>query len=400
MNTETVLRTLKLPAEYAFIDGFITDYRISRNLSIIKTVDRSKSLKTTGANGKTIYVNAPDKYEYVVEEKRDELTNSGTYLPNYMAFSLESKRAETNPDNVFEINLERIDPTNEGSWIAAETANIQSLNEDLVLVTHSTELGGSQNVIPRIYAGFVGGKRTYKDPVDYLGRPIVGEIFNGEGDKATVMRISFENRIIAVSMTTITKVGSGLWTSTSGAWSGGVRNVITKSSVYVPVADVPSLFGKSEDELNYELRTETFCTPLDPATHITSTSTEVVITGNQFKGITYYNGVDASVNPPSGMITSYNKAYPGHVQRWILKQWDENGQPVISGMGSLGQAWMRQFPSGEDSTMTVIAGAATSYDAATKTLTYNSSYVSELWYTFEELPGQGKNWGGETIIKL
>jgi hypothetical protein len=400
MNTETVLRTLNLPNEYAFIDGFITDFSISRNLLITKTVDRSKSVKTALPNGKFSYTNAPDKYAYSVSETRNELTNSGGYLPNVISGILSPQRADTNPDNPLEINSERINPASNGSWIAGDSTHTQSLEDDLILVSSQVEMGASQNVIPRIYAGFVNGQRTYKDPVDYLGRAIVGTHIPNQGVEPIAMSIPFDNRIVMVSMTTVTKVGSGLFTSTSGVWSGGVRNSITKSNVYVPVADIPSLFGKSIEELEYELRTDTYCTPLDPSTHITSTSTEIVVSGNQYKGITYYNGLDASVNPPSGLITSYNKTYPGHVQRWILKQWDENGEPVLSGNGYLGQAWMKQLQRSDDSTMTVVAGAVTSYDEATKTLTYNSAYATELWYAFEELPAAGKNWGGETIIKL
>lgn len=400
MNTETVLRTLKLPQDYAFVDGFITDYTINKSLVIVKTVDKSKSVKTVSPTGKITYTNADTTWSYQVRETRDELNNAGTYLPNRVSGFVNAPKSYLSPDDVFEIKSDRIESLPNGSWIGAGSVKVSQVDEDTVLLTISNELGASQNVIPRVFVNRVGGVANYKDPVDYLGRAIVGDLIPNQGAPESAMSIPFASRIIRVTEITNTLQGIGSWSSSNPVWSGGVKVLTSSKSVYVPVADLPSLFGKSIEQLEEETATETYCSVLNSDTHITSTSTEIVVSGDKYKGITYYSGVDAAVSKPSGKITSYNKQYPGHVNRWILKQWDAEGQPITIGMGVLGQVWMRQMASNEDSEITVIAGGRTEYDDATKTLTYDSTLPTELWYSFEELPAQGKNWGGETIIKL
>lgn len=393
------MRTLGLPTEYSFVDGYITDFSVSKNLTMVKNVDLAKSLKVVSPTGKVTYTNAPTTWSYNIVTNRDEKDNSGMYLPNIVSFIYNSPGSYINPSDPFEMKFDRINPTSSGNWIAGNSTRISQPTQDTVLVRTLNELGGNNNVIARKYVKTVDGVKIYKDPVDYLGRTIIGEHIYNEGATPIAMKIPFDNRLVTVKLVTKTTVGSGSWSSSNPVWSGGTRVLTDTKSVYVPVADLPVLFRKTVEELENELATETFCTLLDRDTHITSTSTEVVVNGNKYSGITYYNGVNARTNPPSGMITSYNKPYPGHVQRWILKQWNQDGT-LPPNTGAYGQVWMMQFSSSTNSEITVVKGATTVYDAATRTLTYNESMISELWYTFEELPAQGKNWGGETIVKL
>ena len=127
-NTETVLRTLGLPPEYAFIDGYITDYKLSHSLVITKTVDKSKSVKNISATGKVTYSNAPDVWGYEVKETRDEMNNAGTYLPNFISMRLHSGANYLNPNDVYEIKKDRINPTSTGGWIGATSLKVESLN--------------------------------------------------------------------------------------------------------------------------------------------------------------------------------------------------------------------------------------------------------------------------------
>jgi hypothetical protein len=305
-----------------------------------------------------------------------------------------------NPNDVFEIKKDRINPTSSGGWIGYETNKIQELQPGLVVISTINELGSDKNVIPRVFVKRVNGVNHYKNPVDYLGRPIVGDTIFNNGVPSTSMRVNYNNRVVSVSQVTKTLQGSGSWSTNNPVWSGGVKTYTTTASVYVPVADLPSLFAYSIDELTQEMRTETYCTVISQnPPRITSTSTEIIVNGNQYKGVTYYNGIDASISRPTGQITSYGKSYPGHVQRWFLKQWNQDGT-VATGSGSYGQVLTVQFASGDDSTINLVAGNSNSYNSVTKTLTYDASKLNELWYTFEELPAQGKNWTGETIIKL
>ena len=399
-NTETVLRTLNLPQEYALIDGFITDWKITRSLVIVQNVDKAKSVKTVSATGKISYSNAPTTYGYEMKEVRDELTNSGTYLPNFISGYLNAPKSYQSTSNAFEIRTDRIDPLSTGGWIGAAKTNIEQLNANLLLVSTVNELGGSQNVIKRTFVKRVGTTSYYKNPVDYLGRAIIGDTIYNQGAPASAMVIPFSNRVMSVTLITKTSQGIGSWSTSNPVWSGGVKVYTSTSTVLVPVADIPTLFGNSVEEIENELRTDIFCSPLNRSTHITSTSCEIVSSGSQYKGITYYSGVDASITRPSGKITSYNKSYPGHVNRWILKQWNQDGTTAAPSGSVYGQTWMKQYSSQEDNAITIVRGSVTSYDESTKTLTYNGSLKTELWLTHEELPGQGKGWGGEDIIVL
>ena len=131
-------------------------------------------------------------------------------------------------------------------------------------------------------------------------------------------------------------------------------------------------------------------------THITSTSTGIEVTdGNKYSGKVYINGLllDTEINP-SGLRTSYGSTWPGLVKRWKLY----NGAVNESIYGS---TWVKKYSRTENSDIIVNSGTTFSYDDAAKTLTYNSSVVpTNLWFEFEELPAQGKNWSSETIMEL
>jgi len=137
--------------------------------------------------------------------------------------------------------------------------------------------------------------------------------------------------------------------------------------------------------------------PQPTPNHIVNTSVEAVFTpeGDDFiaDAIVYYNGISTDEKRPSGMITSYNKPYPGHVVRWRLYD-DIVTEPIY------GSSAVIQFNSLQDDRIRIVAGDSTSYNATTKTLTYNRESGATLWVTFEEAPAQGKNWGNESMYFL
>jgi hypothetical protein len=121
-------------------------------------------------------------------------------------------------------------------------------------------------------------------------------------------------------------------------------------------------------------------------THITSMCMDVVdIDTNKKKGIFYINGEDTQTVSPSGLVTSYGKSYPGYIFQWRLYNGDEQGV--------YGCTLYKQFAPSEDNTITIIPGGTNSYDATTKTLSYNVSRpeVAKVLAYAEFLPAQGKN---------
>ena len=160
-----------------------------------------------------------------------------------------------------------------------------------------------------------------------------------------------------------------------------------------------SLMNTTPDELKYATRMSCALTTVDTNKRIANTSVEgifsqVLDTTNIEGNIhVYYNGIDTSISKPSGLLTSYDKTYPGHVVRWRLY----NGVVKDAVYGS---SVTIKFDSSENNTINIVAGVSASYDIPTRTLTYDKSKEAILWATFEELPAQGKNWGGEALYLL
>lgn len=164
-----------------------------------------------------------------------------------------------------------------------------------------------------------------------------------------------------------------------------------------------TLMNTTLEELKHSLRSTYTLSPVDVTTRIANTAVEGVFVidnieptsaGNLYGKINvYYNGIDTNVSRPSGLTTSYDKPYPGHVVRWKL--YNEVVNDTV-----YGTSVTVKFDSTEDSTISIVAGNAPSYDPITKTLTFDKSKDAVLCASFEELPAQGKNWGGETQYLL
>lgn len=396
MSENNVLRSLNLPQEYAQFNNHITDYKITRDLEIERFVDQRQRTKERvfDANGKFlrwVYTDPAPTYTFNIVEKNTDLFSLGTNLPQSGTYTMNALSTLYNSGTNVEgdsYSFERpFQPVEDGrGWIGYSKTSVGFNQDNLLVTTSIIEAGYSQNVIPKVFVKRVNGISEYKNPVTWTGEEIIGEDVYNQGAPASSMNISHENAVMQVWIT-----------SKTITLSGAVG--LTKKLEYVPVSDILAIMGLTKEELEYALRTEVYHMELNPATHITSTSTEVIKNGNKYKGITYYNGIDASITKPSGKITSYGKTYPGHVQRWILKQWNQDGS-IAPGTGTLGSVWEIQFASNVDSTITVLAGTKNSYNASTKTLTYDASKISKLTYEFEESPAQRKQHSGQTTIVL
>lgn len=158
-----------------------------------------------------------------------------------------------------------------------------------------------------------------------------------------------------------------------------------------------SLMNLTEEELKQAVKTTYTLSSVDTTKRIANTCVEgaFLSDSNTLSGKinVYYNGVNTNTFKPSGLITSYDKPYPGHIVRWRLHNGVIN-DPVY------GSSVTIKFESSEDNAINIIAGDAPSYDPITKTLTYDKNKEAVLLATFEELPAQGKNWGGEAKYLL
>lgn len=128
-------------------------------------------------------------------------------------------------------------------------------------------------------------------------------------------------------------------------------------------------------------------------THVENISCDITVNGNLFKGDVFINGIDSENIPYTTLTASMGLKFPNFVQRWHLYNGDVNDLVY-------GSTDTITFGASELNEITVIAGDSFSYDATTKTLTYDQSKPAELWFQFECLPAQGKNEGWTIAIDL
>lgn len=167
----------------------------------------------------------------------------------------------------------------------------------------------------------------------------------------------------------------------------------TRPSVSYPnilVSDIEATMKVTPSELEEMLRTTYHIQKDCPSNWIKHTAIEGVFANGKADMNIYYNNSTAY---PSGMWTSYNKTFPGYVKRWRLY---ESGK---IGSNAYGATVVVQL-SAQDEPINIVAGSSASWNAETRTLTYNKNGDNTLWATFEELPAQGKNWGNEAIYKI
>lgn len=128
-------------------------------------------------------------------------------------------------------------------------------------------------------------------------------------------------------------------------------------------------------------------------THVENIGCSITVNGNLFKGDVFINGIDSEQIPYTTLTASMGLKFPNFVQRWHLYNGDINDLVY-------GSTDTITFGASESNDITVIAGDSFSYDATTKTLTYDQSKPAELWFQFECLPAQGKNEGWTIAIDL
>lgn len=203
------------------------------------------------------------------------------------------------------------------------------------------------------------------------------EVTNGANPSISILREDY------------VKTSSGLSTKPSKSYPSYRRD------------DLIKLSGMNYDEIKEAYADKFIVLNAESSTNVKSVGVSVEVADistidneiTSYTGSVYYNGIDTRDFKPSGLFTSYNKVYPGHVTRWILY----NGVINVSAYGA---TWMLQEPGSTINTINVIPGTEFSWNLQTRTLTYNSNIPTQLHFQYEELPAQGKNQSALEIIQL
>ena len=343
-NITKALETLLLPTEMGVYDGLLTS-PISKRIVLERTTDFTKRIGTRPT------------ITDVWKVESQPMSSTNFYALNMLRFRLDDNGVivDTNPDN-FIIEKERAVITITVGPFAGYTYWYPSRK---TIIKPNSD--GSEYIVETITDIGKNTTRTgYPEPTNGVN-PLV----------------SITQRDIIITTT-----------KTSSA---------TKQTDK-PLLEILQGLNVTYEDLKTLMTSTAFIKKADTNTRITNTSVEGIFT-TVTPGVTkvnakvYYNGIDTEVKKPSGMITSYNKTYPGHVVRYRLYD-------TIINEPNYGASAVATFDSSINDEITIVQGTTPGYDATTKTLTFNPEEGATLWVTFEELPAQGKNWGNEAIYFL
>lgn len=365
-NVSNALRTLRLPEYISEFDGLI--FKENKRVPVL---ERTRDFTKMVRNPQTGRME-PLTTEKVIFVQRDSILTNKTYALNWIDFRFNNNRfAEIEQD------------------FLGAVAKFQHPIQELVL-EHGPKKG-ELVWYNGVSAEFIDYSPSEKHIV-FKTTPGVNSV-NGIGTDVNDPLVPISRIEKMITGTTVTNVRTGERTITNlreTVRNGGFPNI--------PLSTILQLAGGMSLEQFIDYTAITYVIQPQPTpNHIVNTSIEAVFTpnGEDFiaDAIVYYNGISTDEKRPSGMITSYNRTYPGHVVRWRL--YDDIVTDPIYGASSV-----IQFNSLQDDKIRIVAGDSTSYNSTTKTLTYNKENGATLWVTFEESPAQGKNWGNEAMYFL
>ena len=364
-NTPKVLETLGLPNEYSVTDGWIVNEQIVRTIEVHKYTNDFDYLTKQKINGKWVYTYPAPVYTYTIVEKRSAAPR--TCLPNYISMRAQSSATYFNGLTLYK-DVQPI--TSTGGWIGSTTL---ATSADGSTVEDIVSLGFSNNVIPKKYS-----KGAYLQPVDCNGTPIAGKDAPNQGAAATSWMTDYNNPPVSIKFYNDRKMKDGKeYFAPSG------------TSSYMIKSDLVSALGLSEEQLAYELRTTYINQRVNPVTHVTSTSAEIITIGNSCKLVLYCNGYDISVNYPKNKITTYGQMFPT-VKPQIR---------LFNGATSGAYGTTVDQVLADDGVFTLKAGSTPSFSNGT--LIYNSGLPADLWGLGFVVPNNGKQWNfGECFYKI
>jgi hypothetical protein len=155
-------------------------------------------------------------------------------------------------------------------------------------------------------------------------------------------------------------------------------------------AEFLELCGLTMDEVISKMRYTYNIVKTDPSTHINSIAMDLERpTDSTVKSTVYINGEPSNSFNYKTLINSFGQKYGGFIQMYRLY----NGPQIFSGENVYGSTLNVTVDPAKDTTINVKAGAVNTYNATSKTLTFNPDLVdvAQLLAYMEFLPANGKN---------
>ena len=201
----------------------------------------------------------------------------------------------------------------------------------------------------------------------------------------TPVQTDYNNPPVAVTVVTFIRDSKGI---------KEVRTRVTENKSLVSILNALKL---SRQELEEAVST-TYTIEKKASNFIHSSATEA--TGDAQAGYliqSYYDGINIASQRPTGRITSYNKQWPGVVQRWIIY----NG---INNHNATGATLVLEYASVNEQLsrgpLKFVPGSSFSYNQSSNTITYNSQVPCEAWAVTEESPARFKQHQTESIYTV
>jgi hypothetical protein len=341
-DVSKTVEVLDLPISFANVDGVITSIESS---SIV--VNRTIDMTVRPADTTEVYAFSPISKQSV-----------SFYSLNYWDGRLSGNPTITTDDFVANGNNTFTRPMFYASVTGAWHPNISYTISSPELITETRNVGKNVVVVRQRV-----GLRTIQNPVNTI----------------------FENPPVTVTVVTFIKD------------SKRTREVATRISEDRYLNEILIGMKLTRAELEQKL-TVNYVIAKRGDNFIHSSCTEA--TGNSSSGYlikSYYDGVDIALQRPSGKITSYNKQWPGVVQKWIIY----NGQNNHSATGATQVIEYRTtIAQSNAQPLRFVPGSSYSFNANSNTVTYNSSVPCQVWAVTEEMPAQYKQRQTESIYNV
>jgi hypothetical protein len=336
-NVQKALEVLDLPQEFAQYDGQIQT-RTQRQAWIYEVTDITSS---------------PTRVYYTMEIAPEKTELFGMYPLNYLAMSL-----------------------NQGGFVyeGIDEEGVATLTKPAQFVKHEAPSGLAGQTVYYVWTQI----KASQEGIDFISEPYE-TTWKGVADdmKDPMIRIGYKARLVKKGPDGKPMVA---WTS---KYAINPKRRIRR-------AEFLQMIGMSMEDFMHKTRWTWNRVATDENTHIHNIAMDIEpLENNKFKSVFYINGVDAQTFDYKKLITSFNKTYSGYIWMWRL----HNGvNPAITD-NVYGSTLNIGIDPSADSTITVVSGTSNTWDAKTKTLTYNPDLATEaniLAYA-EFLPAQGKN---------